>query len=67
MSGRMVKGWARLGWSGGGGRTVGSGEGGNLKYDIGNVVALTAGAEAFKPSHCTICEADMGRAREARW
>jgi len=39
----MVTGWARLGWSGGGGSAVGWGDGGNLNNDKGGLVSLTAG------------------------
>ena len=47
----MVKGWARLGWSGGGGSASGLLEGGNLRSDHGGRVSLTAGSSLL-----TLCE-----------
>ena len=37
----MVKGWARVGWSLGGGSVAGCDDGGNLSSDLGSVVGLT--------------------------
>lgn len=47
MSVGMVKGWAKVGWSLGGGRVSGKDDGGNLNKDDGGEVMRTAGSEEF--------------------
>ena len=52
----IVKGCAKVGWSGGGGSAAGIDAGGNFSNGEGSVVALTAGNSV-----------DACDAREARW
>lgn len=54
-----MNGCARVGLSGGGGKVVGFGEGGNLKYEAGKVATLTRGTVSSRPSQSKIAVTDM--------
>jgi hypothetical protein len=71
----MVKGWARVGWSLGGGNVVGSDAGGNLSSDMGQLVGLTSATAEVKsdsrdptapammgdrPGYLNLCEVELG-------
>lgn len=59
MSAGTVKGCAKLGLSGGGGRVAGLGDGGNLKYEAGSVAILTFGTVPSRPSQSKTAVTDI--------